>query len=988
MTRTTNEKLGKFVRRVTAGLGIIETINQQSDRQGVLSSLGTELLHRYGLDIAIIAETSSTGSHIIQVNGQIPEGVNPEALFGQRNPLHQSLQSQKVILISNIEESQDWRQSPLLNALKTKALICLPIISQSGWEAAVLGISQRKLAPFTDDDVQLFELISRQMGSAVNNQNLLTETGQRLREVNILLEFSQRLGRLETGSILETLLESAFEVLQSADAGLVTLLDGDSNMLHPLATKGYANDETILQVIFNPDEAVTGQVFTDGISIRLDEVNFAQDFKLVLDNLLNYRDATGGKLPLSSMLIPIQSGKNKFGVVILDNFNINKAFTAEDQALIESLARQTALALENVRLVQSAEERASQLQALSDVAATITSHLEPEILLDSLLDSLAPVLAYDTGTVWLRSGDMLTIKSTRGFSNRDDLVGISTSAEDSRLFYEMIQTRQSIAVNDVTTDDRFPRAETERLSWVGVPMIAKGEVVGVIALEKTEAGFYAFENIQAATTFASQAAVALENATLYQQSLQRSEELDKRTQRLALLNRFSNRIRSTLDINTLIHVTLEELQQAIAETTISAVLSESNSLELRAELPQITENLPIDLPNAPIFDYLKESLGIFSTQDIQHEDNLAPLQEFLETRGTKALLILPLAISEAFFGFFMVHSKIERGFTPDEIDLGRILTNQAAVAVQNASLFAERHRLTEELEQRVVKRTEQLGQEHKRAQTLLHIMQELSTSLDLDHVLNRTLERLNESTGAEQSTILLVHPDDKTFYYRSSLGYTIPPPSGGRSSAIHLDQSLAGWVMNHRESALINDLKSDSRWVKPPDGVPEHRSAIAVPLMVGAEALGSMLLFHHQAGKFSSEQCELVQAASNQIAIAINNNELFNLIREQAESLGNMLRTQQVEASRSMAILEAVADGVIVTDSRNLITLFNQSAQQILDLDRESVVGNSLDAFSGLFGGAARSWMETINGWVNELTGFTASDTYAERITLDNKRVV
>jgi PAS domain S-box-containing protein len=482
--------------------------------------------------------------------------------------------------------------------------------------------------------------------------------------------------------------------------------------------------------------------------------------------------------------------------------------------------------------------------------------------------------------------------------------------------------------------------------------------------------------------------VALENATLYQQSLQRTEELDKRSQRLALLNRFSNQISSTLDTNTLIQVTLKELRQAIPGTAIAAVMWEDSSYVLRAELPMVTEVLPLPMPDAPVFEYLKESLGTFSTQNIKREDNLAPLQEFLAERNTKALLIMPMAISETFFGFALVQSQIPRRFTPDEIDLGRILTNQATVAIQNATLYAETRRLTEELEQRVAERTEQLGREHQRSQTLLRVMQELSASLDLDHVLNRTLALLNETTGAQQSTILLVRPDEKNFYYRAALGYTTPPPVGGRPSALPLDSGLAGWIINHREGALIEDILADPRWMRSPDEEPEHRSAIATPLMVGAEALGALLLFHRKPGQFLPEHRELVQAAANQVAIAINNAELFNLIREQAESLGSMLRSQQVEASRSMSILEAVADGVLVTDRNNSITLFNQSAQQILDLERKSVVGKSLDDFTGLFGGAAHSWMETIHQWTNDTGTFETGDTYAERITLDNQRVV
>ena len=93
---------------------------------------------------------------------------------------------------------------------------------------------------------------------------------------------------------------------------------------------------------------------------------------------------------------------------------------------------------------------------------------------------------------------------------------------------------------DVREDDRFPRLEAPRLSWLGVPMLAKGRLTGSIALEKWQAGFYGDDQIQLGATLASQAAVSLENASLYEGSVQHASELDERSQRLALLNRFSS----------------------------------------------------------------------------------------------------------------------------------------------------------------------------------------------------------------------------------------------------------------------------------------------------------------------------------------------------------------------------------------------------------------------------------------------------------------
>ncbi len=117
--------------------------------------------------------------------------------------------------------------------------------------------------------------------------------------------------------------------------------------------------------------------------------------------------------------------------------------------------------------------------------------------------------------------------------------------------------------------------------------------------------------------------------------------------------------------------------------------------------------------------------------------------------------------------------------------------------------------------------------------------------------------------------------------------------------------------------------------------------------MSGAEALGCLLLLQAEVGRFSLDQLDLVQAAANQVSVSVNNAELYRLIRDQAEDLGTMLRTQQIENSRSKAILEAVADGVLVTDANRQITLFNESSEKILGLERKQVLGKSMEHFAG-----------------------------------------
>jgi GAF domain-containing protein/nitrogen-specific signal transduction histidine kinase len=987
------QSLTESTQRINAGLRTIDVLFKQGDRENVLTTLSKEIISQMGFDTVLVAEMTPSGAQLVHMEGAIPDDANPEALFGQRNPLRQCLSYGQNILVSDIQEDQTWMNSPLLQALGTESLICLPITVGMGIEAAVLGISQTVLPQFTENDIRLFELLSRQTSIAINNLNTLTETAHHLQEVNLLLDFTRQLGTLEPDLILRTLLDSAMQVAETAQAGFVALYDQYQADLIPKTATGYANISAMLAIVFSED-SLLGNVYTHGKATLIEDLDFAHHYPLSQDDLLKYREATGGILPVSCLAVPIHTVERSLGVLILDNFQESGAFSRDDQALVASLAQQTALTLENARLYQAAENRANQMQALSNVASTITTSLEPEDLIDSLLGKLADIVPYETGTLWLREDKVLKIHAARGFDSDQDLIGISTSTEDSQLFSQMMESFKPISVHDVRSDSRFPGLETERHSWLGVPLLAKGEMVGVIALEKKEAGFYTLDHIQAATTFASQAAIALENANLYQDSLLRALEMDQRSTRLAMLNQFSNQISSLLDPKGILEITTLELMNSLTTTMVSGVTFETGQAVLQTERyefgiePPEKVEMPLTLDDAPLFERLKESLGVFHTQDVSVETELIPLAGFFDERSTVALLVLPLVTGDELHGIFLIHYDQPYRYSADDIELARIITNQAAVAFQNGVSFREITQLSEELELRVAERTAELEQEYEREQSLLRIMRELSASLDLDQVLNQTLVILNETIGAEQSTILLAHHGEGVFYYRASVGYDHAIPPGGQLSSLKIDEGLAGWVVKNRTSTLVGDVRADERWV--PTGVfsKGYNSIVVVPLMVGEEVLGVVTLGHNQYDAFTREDQDLAQAAAMQMAVAINNAELFNLIRDQAEGLGTMLRSQQIEASRSMAILEAVADGVLVTDDISVITLFNQSAQKILNLERSAVIGKSLDEFTGLFGPAAKTWTETIQNWSKDPTSYEIGDTFAERINLDNKRVV
>ena len=1075
------QQLGQRSRRIAAGLDIAELVSKQPDQQGILAVLGRETLARMDFDVVLVAEPAPAGLSLTQTLGTIPPDVNPKALLGQRNPLRQALQTGRPMLVSNLGESPEWQNTPLLRALDTKSFLCLPIANlangHGGQEpgagrqamAAVLAVSRSPLAPFTGEDEQLFDLMSRQVSVAMQNLHLLEDTSRRLQEVNLLLDFSRQLGSLDPASILRSLVENSLRAVPAAQSAMVALWDPALGMLTPRAAQGYANPAELMQVLYRPSEGLPGQVFLQKQAMVVDEVEFARHYNLTPENLLRYRNATGGRLPVSSLAVPIlvvsapRSGRGSngdgehadaervkpLGVVVLDNAQVNAAFADSDLAVIASLAQQTALTLENARLYQASERRSEQLQALTQVSTDISASLQTEDLIASLLDRLLTILPYDTGTLWIRqqergprrgagaSGaggtDRMIVRAARGFADSEQRVGLVVDVQDSQLLNEMTLTGQPLWVPDVREDARFQALRLvqemleesgqslgaaglglENLSWLGVPLIASGTVTGVIALEKAEANFYTQGDIQAATAFAVQAAIGLENASLYQESVRRTQELDRRSQTLTILNRLSGDLSGALDAGRIMTLAVQVFLQIIPCTsaTVLVVDEAAGTIDTRILLQDAYPEMPADaryrpgsrLPYLNLFDRLRETEGIYNSEDVQQEAELAQFQDFLGYYQTRSLLIIPVistsssgmgeVVSERrFHGMLLAHNSQPYRFSPADVELARTISNQVAISLQNARLFEETRDLTEYLELRVQQRTAELGREHQRSETLLRIITELSASLDLDQVLHRTLLVLSEYVDAKQITILIARPGERKLHRLASIGYTPEPDMDGSPTPLDVNQGLAGLVINQRQPVLVHDVREDERWVQLPysDDRPrpaqEHRSVLGVPLMSGAEALGCLLLFHPEPSHFSADQLELVQAAGNQVAVAVNNAELYRLIRDQAEDLGGMLRSQQIETSRSQAILEAVADGVLVTDAQRKITLFNESAEKILGLERRQVLGKTMEHFAGLFGGGARNWLEQVSAWSQEPDSYQG-DIYAEQITLEDGRVI
>jgi PAS domain S-box-containing protein len=990
---TTIQSLMRQLDRMDAGFEIQEKVSHQPDIKAALQTVARGLLSRFDMQVALIGEFNNGTVKLIETVGQVPQGAALDALFGQRNPLRQAVQENRLLLAASLDSESEWYNTPLLNTLWAKSFVCLPFLLNKESVYGVMVVGNRPAPAFTERDIQTYYQLSQQISVYLRYLGELSEAHMHLQEMNLLLDFSRRLGVLDPAHILQVLMDTLMRIIPAAQTCWVGLWDARENVLLPNAAQGYVLNSAMLEVRFERD--VQGRqhmplplrVFNSGEASRVEEIHFAVDYNLGPEDLLRFRRAMGGKLPVSSLLVPVRRGDNILGVVVLDNYDQPAAFTDEDEAETLSLAQQTALALESAGLFGAVQQRAAQLQALTQVAGMITSSLNRVDLIASLLEQLKAVVAYETATLWLRSGKEVIIVAANGFDDNEQRLNLKVAIEDSRLFMEMLNNGQPIAVLDIRDDDRFMALmEHLNLSWLGLPLIAKSELIGVIALEKLESGFYTPERVQAATTFASQAAIALENARLFEESVGRAQELDQRSQRLGLLNRFSGELGGSLDVDFIVNLTIQQMQSLMSGGCVAAVMaSEKGNYILTQESPDFPgTHLPIKLPPLGLLDHLWDTLGVFNTHNVSAEAELQPLMEnYFALRQITSLLIIPLLTGTSLHGWIWLQDTNVHHFSSSEVELLTTIANQSAIAIQNALLFADKRRLTEDLERRVEARTNELRREHRNTQTLLKVITELSTSLDLNMVLNRTLDVMNETLGCQRSAVVLT--SDARVY---QAGMAASASLSG-SNTQNLEKQIARWVSKNQVSTLAEQLYEDKRWNIPEDLSPRYYSMLAVPIKMGEDVPGALIMFHSSADFFSQDQIGLVEAAARQIGISLSNADLFTLIRDQSEHMGAMLREQEIAASRSRGILEAVADGVVVTDPSNMITLFNASAERTLQLKAKDVIGQSLENFSGLFGKAAREWFQTIRKWSEDRKSYEPGTTsYSSQIELDDKRVI
>lgn len=867
----------------------------------------------------------------------------------------------------------------------------------------LLSVQFTEVHHFTDDELSILQILAEHAAVAIENARLYTATDVALRRRLDALAALQRVtgeitSTVDLNYILQVVLDEAMNFSQ-ADAGLVLLYEDLRPELRTV--KGYSTIfEDLKSIVESPDfDSLWNDFAEHNEPYYLVELESASEPDIC--NLPNAK----------SLLITPVFYEGQLAAVILVQSSSIRAFATAVVEFLQGLAVQTSIAVGNSKRFQEQlqrgelmHKRAEQMSLLLEVSWTIRSDRSLEAILQDIAYAVQEGTGFEIVLISVLESNYLRRVAGAGIPLKElDRMKQVRQPWDrlKALFREEFRMGHCYyipAEYDYLTDDldkfipEIQEEERDATKWnkldsFVVPLYGsgRGEILGIMSVDLPRNGLAPTPvTAEVIEIFAAQVALAIENNNLV-------ESLRRQVTTLRLFNELNRSITTKLDLPLVLNTVVQSVTNLLDYDYATIFLQDKITKKF---IPLASSGYSLDLLSLISFAVGEGLVGKVAQMGMPLVmDNTATDPSYVPGPiAVGSSIMVPLTVEGRAVGVLSADRKIPGDFSPTDVATLTALADQVSVAVENARLFDEVTRFSQELELRVEERTQELAEaleglrvHRDRTEVLYHIASELVANLDVDRMLSQALSLLQKAVKASKSSVILLDNESGKLFYRAAIGHTKPIPAGGRLTPFSRKEGLVGWVLNEKKPVIVHDVLKDDRWI--PNDL-EIRSVLSAPVLSSAdEAFGVILLQSPAIGVFDEPELRLVEAAAVQLGNALSNAQLYRLIREQAERLGAMLRTQQIEAAKNQAILEGIADGVMVTDANGRVILFNAAAERILAISRAQALGRFQDDILGLYGSAAQEWLARIDIWKQNPESYESDEFMAHRLEVERNIV-
>ena len=541
--RQRTDDLSEALEQQTATSEVLSVISSSAgELQPVFDTMLAKAVELCEASFGAMWLVDSEGYRTATLHGDLPAAYVEQWRSGTLHrpkavvPMMRAVRSRTPVHVPNMMEEKAYVEGdPLIvSAVDTagiRTIVTVPML-KDGEAVGVITIYRREVQPFTDKQIELVKNFAAQAVIAIENTRLLSELRESLQQqtatAEVLKVISSSPGDLEP--VFDAMLENAVRICQ-AKFGTLYLLEVDA--FRAVATHNaptpYIEDRKRNLVRPPPDSALGGVLKTHRV-IHLADITTVKSYTEG-DPYLVSAVKLGGYRSVAA--IPMLKDDSLIGAITINRQEV-QPFTDKQIEILQNFASQAVIAIENTRLLSELRQSLQQQTATADVLKIISrSTFDLQTVLTTLLNSAVRLTDADQGAITREIGGKFYRSVTHGHSQKfsESIQEAAVDFDRGSVAGRALVSGRTVHIPDIKADPEYtysPGLDADELrTALGVPMLREGVPIGVIALSRKDVRPFTEKQIELATTFADQAAIAIENVRLFDDVQSRTRELAK-----------------------------------------------------------------------------------------------------------------------------------------------------------------------------------------------------------------------------------------------------------------------------------------------------------------------------------------------------------------------------------------------------------------------------------------------------------------------------
>jgi GAF domain-containing protein/nitrogen-specific signal transduction histidine kinase len=390
-------------------------------------------------------------------------------------------------------------------------------------------------------------------------------------------------------------------------------------------------------------------------------------------------------------LVPLMARERLIGVLMVA-YAIAHRFEQIEIVLLESVAQQLAVAIDNAGLHEQERRQRQIAEALRKAASTLGSMPQDDAL-RVMLELLGEILDYDRATVMLVSKPgFVRIGAYAGFEEKpgdEPIRDVQLEIESYAYLKRLFERRAPQLVSDTTTDALWTPGQCTSGSWVGAPLVVRDQVLGCLSISHFEPGRFTQDDLRIVSAFAAQAAITAQSARLFESEQRRRVQAE-------LMQQATYDLVTSPDLESALSIALHNLAKILSfdRANIGLIGEDYQTWVYRAGLPPVLDaesHLPIPIDFYPSIQRVIESRRPLLIPDTHQSDLWLPGK--FTPQGVRCWMGVPLVVRERVVGILNIDSFQPYAFTEEEhVQITQVFANQIAAALENFRLFSEASR--------------------------------------------------------------------------------------------------------------------------------------------------------------------------------------------------------------------------------------------------------------------------------------------------------